>query len=203
MLALALFSSAAVAAAVYADPVGPTAPWGVHLAIGQEGGATSATVMWSTRAHVSASVVTVLTPTAANYTGEVIPFSDGGNVQTLHRVRLSGLTPATRYTYRVGDGSASGSTASSVFAFTTQPADPTSWQPTLAIYGDMGISTNALSTMPLLLADAAAGVIDAVIHIGDHAYDLPSNGGATGDAYMCQIQPLATQIPYMACPGNQ
>jgi hypothetical protein len=235
--ALALLSSVAAAAA--ADPVGPTSPWGVHLAIGQEGGATSATVMWSTRAQVPASVVTVLTPTAANYTGEIIPFSDGGNVQTLHRVRLSGLTPATRYTYRVGDGSASGSTASSVFAFTTQPTDPASWQPTLAIFGDMGISSNALSTMPLLLADAASGAIDAVVHvgafnacmhtmlrillvhthahthtpslsplpsllaIGDSAYNLDSNGGATGDAFMCQIQPLATQVPYMICPGNQ
>jgi hypothetical protein len=198
----ALLSCAALAAAVAVDPVGPTAPWGIHLAIGAAGGATSATLMWSTRAPVAASVVTLLTPTPANFTGEALPFSDGGNVQTLHRVRLAGLAPGTKYTYRVGDGGAGAATTSPVLSFTTQPQDPASWQPTLAIFGDMGISTNAQSTMPLLLADAAAGRIDAVVHVGDAAYDLQSNGGATGDAFMCQIQPLATQVPYMICPGN-
>jgi hypothetical protein len=31
----------------------------------------------------------------------------------------------------------------------------------------MGTSSNAQATMPLLLADAASGAIDAVVHIGD------------------------------------
>jgi hypothetical protein len=159
MLALlALLLSAAAA-----DPVGPTQPWGIHTAIGEDGGATSLTVMWSTRAAVAASVVTLLAPTPANVTGEAIPFSDGGNVQTLHRVRLTGLAPATRYTYTVGGGSPA--TTSASFAFSTHPAAPAAWQPTLAIYGDMGISSNAQATMPLLLADAAAGRIDAVLHM--------------------------------------
>jgi hypothetical protein len=56
--------------------------------------------------------------------------------------------------------------------------------------------------MPLLLADAASGAIDVVVHIGDAAYDLDSNSGATGDAFMVQIEPLAAHLPYMICPGN-
>lgn len=54
-----------------------------------------------------------------------------------------------------------------------------------------GISSNAKDTMPLLLADAAAGLIDVIVHIGDAAYDLDSNSGATGDAFMVQIEPLS------------
>ena len=158
--ALACLALAVLAAA---DPVGPTQPWGSHTAYGAEGGATSLTFMWSTRAAVPASIVTFSAPTPSNYSGEAIAFSEGGNVQTLHRVRVTGLAPGTAYTYVVGDG---GADVSRAYTVRTQPASPAAWQPTLAIYGDMGISTNAQSTMPLLLADAAAGRIDAVLHVG-------------------------------------
>ena len=158
---VSVLTALALRRAAAADPVGPNEPWGQHLAIGADGGATSMTAMWSTRAAVAGSVVTILAPTPGNFSGEAFPFSDGGNVQTMHRVRLTGLAPATKYTYTVGDG---GAHASAPASFTTHPAAAGDWQPTLAIYGDMGISTNALSTMPLLLADAASGAIDAVAH---------------------------------------
>lgn len=151
----------ALAAAAAADPVGPTFPWGIHVAYGAEGGATSMTVMWSTRARTP-TLLAIAAPAPANVSGEAIAFSDGGNVQTLHRVRLTGLAPATVYTYAVGDGAGA---MSKSFTFMTQPADAAAWQPTLAIFGDMGISSNAQATMPLLLADAAAGRIDAVLHV--------------------------------------
>ncbi len=173
------------------------APFGVHIAYGEAGGDTSLTVMWSTRAPVSTSQVSVLRPTAFNTSGTTFPFSDSNNVQTMHRVYLSGLTPATTYTYTVG---AVGGTTSPPFTFTTQPARTASWTPTIAIFGDMGISTNAKSTMPLLLADAAGGRLDAVVHIGDAAYDLQSNDGQVGDAFMEQIQPLGANVPYHICP---
>jgi hypothetical protein len=155
-LLLAAFAAASVAA----DPVGPTFPWGIHVAYGADGGASSMTVMWSTRAPTP-TLVAISAPTPANVSGEAIAFSDGGNVQTLHRVRLTGLAPATVYTYAVGSAGA----MSQAYTFMTQPAEPAAWQPTLAIFGDMGISTNAQATMPLLLADAAAGRIDAVLHV--------------------------------------
>ena len=153
------------------------APFGVHIAYGAPDGSTSITVMWSTRSYVPTSVVSLLSPVAANVTGSTFPFSDSNNVQTMHRVYLTGLAPATRYTYTVG---APGASSSAPFSFTTQPADGGAWQPTLAIFGDMGISANAQATMPLLLADAASGKIDAVVHVGDAAYDLNANNGQTG-----------------------
>jgi len=44
--------------------------------------------------------------------------------------------------------------------------------------------------------------IDAIIHLGDFAYDLQSNDGLIGDTFLQQIEPLAAKVPYMICPGN-
>ena len=41
------------------------------------------------------------------------------------------------------------------------------WNPTLAIFGDMGISSNAQDTLVWLLKDLDDGAIDFVAHIGD------------------------------------
>jgi len=184
-----------IAAVAVADPVGPNAPWGIHIAYGADE-AREMTVQWSTRNAVPESIVTLLTPTPMNVSGVIVPFSNGGNVQTIHRVSLTGLTPSTKYTYTCG----SATEQSEVFSFTTQSATPAPY--TLAIWGDMGISTNALSTMPLLLKDIEDGVVDVLVHVGDAAYNLQDNGGATGDAFMVQMQPVASFIPYHLCPGN-
>jgi hypothetical protein len=130
--------------------------------------------------------------------GEEIPFSDVGNVQTIHRARLVGLSAGTTYSYTVGSGL--GNETSQSYNFTTAPESD--WFPTIAVYGDMGITPNAEATMPWLLADAAAGKLDIVVHIGDVAYDLSSNNGKTGDAWMVQMQPLFSHLPYETCPGN-
>lgn len=46
------------------------------------------------------------------------------------------------------------------------------WSPHLAIYGDMGL-VNAHS-LPSLREEGQNGVYDAILHIGDFAYDLDS-----------------------------
>ena len=40
----------------------------------------------------------------------------------------------------------------------------------VAIYGDMG--NDAANNMGNLLADCTSGTIDAVVHMGDHAYNM-------------------------------
>lgn len=163
-----LASAAAALAALSAvlaraDPVGPTLPWGVHTAYGADPH-TEVTVMWSTRAAVPTSVVeyAVSGGTPASASGESWLFSDVGNTQTLHRVRLTGLQAGTNYSYTVGDGA---NATSRAFAFATPPLS--GWSPTIAVFGDMGISSNALATMPLLLRDVETGALDIVVHIGD------------------------------------
>lgn len=43
---------------------------------------------------------------------------------------------------------------------------------------------------------------DAILHVGDFAYDMDSNNAEIGDAFMKQIESIAAYVPYMTCPGN-
>ena len=192
-----------------ADPVGPYLPWGVHLAYGADG-RTSMSVMWSTRSDPGApseAVVAVAASGAAvaHFAATSKVFTDSGNTQSLHNTTMTGLAPGTAYSYTVGstNGNVSGS-----FTFRTQPAAADgAWvggraYPVLAIYGDMGVGTNAHKTLPLLAADAAAGRFDVALHVGDVAYDIQSNNGGNGDAFVVNTQAYAATHPVHLCPGN-
>lgn len=48
--------------------------------------------------------------------------------------------------------------------------DHVNWSPSLAVYGDMG-AVNAKS-VPMLTQDVQNSLYDAVIHVGDFAYDM-------------------------------
>jgi hypothetical protein len=88
---------------------------------------------------------------------------------------------------------------SEIFYFTAMK-DGADWLPHLAIYGDLG-NVNAVSLVRLQ-RETHLGVYDAIIHVGDFAYDMNSESGLVGDAFMDQIQPIAGYLPYMVCPGN-
>ena len=75
----------------------------------------------------------------------------------------------------------------------------TDWSPTIALFGDMG-NENAVS-LPFLQRGAGEGMFDAIIHVGDFAYDMYENNGERGDLFMEQIEPIASTVPYMTCPG--
>merc|ERR1711964_679200 len=51
-------------------------------------------------------------------------------------------------------------------------------------------------SVPRIINDVRDGSIDAVLHVGDFAYDFDRDGGRTGDAFMNQIQPIASSVPY-------
>lgn len=46
------------------------------------------------------------------------------------------------------------------------------------------------------------GLYDAIIHVGDFAYDMNSDNARVGDEFMNQIQSIAAYVPYQVCPGN-
>ncbi|EGD76186.1 hypothetical protein PTSG_11654 [Salpingoeca rosetta] len=126
------------------------------------------------------------------------PFTDGGLTHRtiyLHECVLSNLDFATRYFYKVGDGDA---VWSPVLNFTTWARDDP--ELTLAVYGDMGV-INARSLKPLQ-QDLAEGGYDLILHVGDFAYNMDTDEGKRGDAFMNMIEPLAGHVPYMTCLGN-
>lgn len=117
----------------------------------------------------------------------------------MHTILLNNLQPSTTYYYRVGtneDG------WSSIYSFTNRPANTDS-EVTLIAYGDMGLSPvqpGAKSTIDRVRARMMSTNITCLLHIGDISY---ARGiGALWDAFMTQISPIASHIPYMVSIGN-
>lgn len=131
--------------------------------------------------------------------GAATKFVDSGSekrFQFIHKVTLTGLEPKTEYTYMVGSETYG---YSDLFTFRSWPSGE-DWSPSLVVFGDLG-NENAQS-LPRMEMDMAAGMYDAVIHVGDIAYDMEVDNARVGDEFMRQIEPLASRLQYMTCPGN-
>ncbi|XP_039959166.1 acid phosphatase type 7 isoform X1 [Bactrocera neohumeralis] len=176
-------------------------PEQVHLAFGDN--LADIVVTWSTGDATNQSVVLYGENYAdakrlVNVTGDARRFVDGGkkqHSQYVHKVTLRDLKPQTRYEYSCGSDLG----WSARFSFTTPPAG-SDWQPSLAIFGDMG-NENAQS-LARLQQDTQQGMYDAIIHVGDFAYDMDTENARVGDEFMRQVETIAAYVPYMVCPGN-
>lgn len=131
-------------------------------------------------------------------TGSSKRFVDGGpkkHTQYIHSVVLKDLQPESQYVYHCGSNLG----WSPLFNFKTLPAG-NNWSPRIALYGDMG-NENAQS-LSRLQEETQRGLYDAIIHVGDFAYDMNTDDASVGDEFMNQIQSVAAYVPYMVCPGN-
>lgn len=172
-------------------------PEQIHIAYGDE--PSSMVVTWSTFNDTNSSVVEYgINGLNFKTTGYRTLFVDDGTEkrkQYIHRVKLNDLKPHQKYWYHCGSDYG----WSSVYYFQTMP-NGSNWSPRLALFGDMG-NENAKS-LGRLQEEAQRGQYDAVIHIGDFAYDMDLDNARVGDEFMRQIEPLATIVPYMVCVGN-
>ena len=50
------------------------------------------------------------------------------------------------------------------------------WSPKMIVYGDMG-KEGGSESLPALYQEASSGDYAAILHVGDFAYDLDSDGG--------------------------
>ncbi|XP_026331992.1 acid phosphatase type 7-like [Hyposmocoma kahamanoa] len=114
--------------------------------------------------------------------------------QWIHRVTLKHLQFNTIYNYRCGSRYA----WSDQFHYTTVPKIKKKLSG--AIYGDMGVE-NA-QAIPYLEQEAENNSIRFILHLGDFAYNMQDEDSRRGDEFMRQIQPFATTVPFMVCPGN-
>jgi len=132
-------------------------------------------------------------------TGSSVKYTTPGKpprFRFIHKVILNGLETHTNYSYKVGSDAYG---YSKIFHFHTWPAG-NDWSPSLIIYGDLGVR-NARS-VPRLAKDVAANMYDAILHVGDIAYDMHENGGGVADDFFNMMEPIAASVPYMTCPGN-
>ncbi|XP_072168114.1 acid phosphatase type 7-like [Diadema setosum] len=183
---------------VTGESVVHTQPQQIHLSA--TGNVTEMMVTWSTFSPTNTSTVEfgLAGKLSLVAMGTATKFVDGGKLkhtQYIHRVKLTGLKPGEQYTYHCGSDDG----WSDLFAFNAITAG-TDWSPQFAVFGDMG-NENARS-LGRLQKETQAGMYDAILHVGDFAYDFADNNAETGDSFMRQIQPVAGYLPYMTCPGN-
>ncbi len=134
----------------------------------------------------------------------------------MHVVYVDGLSPDTRYWYRVvsESGVAGSNGTSSVFTFKTMSvavSDKThSSRPIrMAVFGDLGDFNGQSRPYLIDLLNSKTNettdglnYFDQLWHVGDFAYDFNSGEGKNGDAYMRDMEPLYAQIPTQTLPGN-
>lgn len=117
----------------------------------------------------------------------------------MHTILLNDLRPSTIYYYRVGNDEHGWS---SIRSFTTRSID-NDVQVNLIAFGDMGaapVQPGAKSTMDRVYERVLTDNITAILHIGDISY---ARGiGALWDAFMTQIDPIASRVAYMVGNGN-
>jgi phosphodiesterase/alkaline phosphatase D-like protein len=172
-------------------------PRHVHLALGEN--SDTMVVTWSTVNITSGSVVLIGKDKLTDqFTGTSTRFVDGGELQAtqfIHTVKLTKLEPNRYLMYSVGSDEG----WSPLLRMKTPQVGP-DWSPVIALFGDMG-NENAVS-LPHLQKGALEDAFDMIIHVGDFAYDMYEDNGTRGDLFMEQIEPIASMIPYMTCPGN-
>jgi hypothetical protein len=118
----------------------------------------------------------------------------------MHFVKFTGLKPRTHYYYKVKSGSAECGW-SEVYSFRSAYAAADGGVTRVAIFGDMG--HDRYNNVGNLAADCAAGTIDAIVLMGDHAYNLGDDHDRRGDAYMNMLQPLLSRCPWFPIIGDQ
>ncbi|KAL3985516.1 Iron/zinc purple acid phosphatase-like protein C family protein [Acanthocheilonema viteae] len=130
--------------------------------------------------------------------GNSILFIDGGKQRSkryIHRILLTDLIPGTVYQYHVGSEYG----WSSLYRFKAMQ-QLTNHGYVYAVYGDLGV-VNARS-LGKIQQQAQRSLIDAVLHVGDMAYNLDTDEGQFGDQFGRQIEPIAAYVPYMMVVGN-
>lgn len=119
-----------------------------------------------------------------------------GREYLLHFVKLDNLEDRKRYYYKVKSGSDS-CDWSPVYSFRAPYEDGVT---RIATYGDMGHSH--YNNMQNMIDDCANGGIDAIVHMGDHAYNLGMSNDRRGDAYMNAFSPVLSGCPWFPIIGN-
>ncbi|CAG9313231.1 unnamed protein product [Blepharisma stoltei] len=170
-------------------------PEQVHVAVGASPSLIQFT--WSTRESTPTSAVRIgLNPSFWKYYyGSSISFTNGTNSWIIHTVNAT-LYPGTVYSYQVGCVLTN---FSQTFTLTVPPSSgPSSY----VMFADLDIGVDGAASWQEIENWVIKMKINAVIHMGDIAYDLSTDYATWGDNYMNSIQAVASSVPYMVAVGN-
>ncbi|TMW66874.1 hypothetical protein Poli38472_011990 [Pythium oligandrum] len=191
-------------------------PQQLHVAFAGEKAGTGLTFSWTTYSEVKDPAVWIGTSDQdlklAEATVEVKTYYKDEKYSLYnYHATVTGLTPHTQYSYRVGS-KASADQQSAVTRVTTARSSDDQEEFDIAIYGDMGVDDNAQKTFKYVLANLP-GKVDFVFHLGDISYAdnagllTPSEGVGffyeeTYNKFMDEISPVSSTLPYMVLVGN-
>jgi hypothetical protein len=114
----------------------------------------------------------------------------------IHHVLLTELKPLTKYYYQCGDFM-NGFKSELLFFNTLPNPGSTMKKITFAVLGDIGQTKHSISTINHIMSEKN---ISMILHAGDLSY--ADCNQELWDSYGEMIQPLASYIPWMVCPGN-
>ncbi|ETN25028.1 hypothetical protein PPTG_01170 [Phytophthora nicotianae INRA-310] len=190
-------------------------PQQLHLAYAGKSAGTAMTVSWSTYAKVDDSSVWIgrsedtleLVDTPVTQTSY---YHDATYNMFHHHAMVSGLTPHTKYYYKVGS-KANMSYTSDVFSFVTARAASDSSTFNMVIYGDFGAGNESKDTLAYVNTLNADNV-DLIYHIGDIGYAddawlMPDQAEGffyekVYNGWMNSMAPVMSSVPYMVLVGN-
>jgi len=179
-----------------------TTPEQITLNVGKD--ATERHVSWVTGGNASASEVRygINGQFTQRATGYQLTMTTGGYIGTFHRVVITGLQPNEVISYQVGDFSATGSATSPVYTFNTWDAESLKTPFHIGIVGDMAATESPYAPLNIawLNNQTEAGLLDAVIHIGDIGYG--DGYEVTFDTFFTMLQPTMTAVPFVVIGGN-
>lgn len=155
---------------------------GPYLQIGTP---TGVTIRWRTDLPTDSRIRYGLTPGAPTATEDV------ATVTTEHEVRLSGLTPETRYYYSVGSSTVVLAGGDAAHTFRTFPPVGAPRSTRFWILGDSGLpGTIQTGVRDAWEAWAGGDAADVWLMLGDNAY----NAGTDGEYQAGLFTPYATQL---------
>ena len=172
---------------------------GVHLGFGADP-TSQVRVTWSTPSSVTGAALDIGLDTSY---GRVIAVDSAGLTGTpsvYHRTLVGGLTPDTRYRYRIRHSGGD----PILGTFTTAPAGPAPFR--FAAFGDMGVNADAAA----IVTQAAEANVDLALVVGDLCYanrvgglndGIPTDP-AVWDTWLAQVEQSAAAVPWLCTVGN-
>eukprot|EP00359_Climacostomum_virens_P000879 CAMPEP_0204896924 /NCGR_PEP_ID=MMETSP1397-20131031/449_1 /ASSEMBLY_ACC=CAM_ASM_000891 /TAXON_ID=49980 /ORGANISM="Climacostomum Climacostomum virens, Strain Stock W-24" /LENGTH=360 /DNA_ID=CAMNT_0052064609 /DNA_START=49 /DNA_END=1128 /DNA_ORIENTATION=+ len=171
----------------------------VHVASGSA--SSSATIAWSTRFDCANSQVRVALGNCEQpscfthyFNGTSVELTTGNNTQYIHKVPVT-LKASSTFSYEVGCSAGWSKKFSLRTAKETGPN-------TFVVLGDLSVAAEGKPTWDVISSRLDTLNVDAIIHVGDIAYDLFDDDNRLGDDYMNYLEPVVSRVPYMVIAGN-
>ena len=166
----------------------------------QMGGQTSIAIRWRTAAASNSKIE--LGTVYGSYT---LSFSNGSLV-TEHAVSATGLSPDTKYYYRIGTIASLQASDPDQF-FTTLPPDNTARKLRFAAFGDCGRNDNSFQTLTLAqyrsyLSANSIEAPDAWLLLGDNAYNAGTDAEYTTGFFNAYGSSILKNHKLYPVPGN-